>query len=333
MDLLQILLISLLPLVFTSFHIVYWLLSLVFSLLLLNDSNPYRRFFYSLCFLLLAINAPGLLSYSLPLTYASFKRGYYHLPIFLFYGESLVNLYLSLVIVAFAIHQYLAERAQEKIRQEAISYLSDRYHYKKNMDDLRDSYDQELLETRERDRERIARDLHASIGHSLSASILTLHALEMTSQDKNLSQELRQLEERMKCGLEEVRQVIYELYDQSFDLERELKALLEVKGKSTNLVLYEKNLSHQMKKDLYLLAKECLTNFLRHSSGDQFYLRIIENKDLVTFTARDNGLGVHKPHSKGIGLSHIEEIADHYQAKLSIMTDQGFCLHLNLKKG
>ncbi len=75
------------------------------------------------------------------------------------------------------------------------------------------------------ERNRISREIHDSAGHTFSAAILNLKALAMTSKDPEIKEDLIVLKDTLEKGLQDIRRVMYNLRESSFDLENKIMEL------------------------------------------------------------------------------------------------------------
>ena len=114
------------------------------------------------------------------------------------------------------------------------------------------------------ERNRISREIHDTAGHTLSAAILNLKALSMTSKEAETKENLLVLKETLEKGLQDIRRVMYDLRDSSFDLENKIMELLESVENSNLTYIVDSNLSYGVKQDIFAIVRETLTNYMKH---------------------------------------------------------------------
>ncbi len=146
------------------------------------------------------------------------------------------------------------------------------------------------------ERERISRDLHDLLGHSLSSVALKAELAEKFISAKaydSAAKEIADVAELARSTLKDVRESVSGLRQKG--LHAELNKLCQQLESSGFDLQCEDELSdsHSLNADIestiILLLKEACTNILRHSKGD--CVRIALNKDPSTFliTIWDNG--------------------------------------------
>ncbi|RKH32102.1 sensor histidine kinase [Corallococcus praedator] len=171
---------------------------------------------------------------------------------------------------------------------------------------------QVLLATREREGERlrIARELHDSVGHHLTALSLNLEAAAHTAKDPASTEHLRRAREAARTLLSEVRGTVTALREAPLPLLPSLRALaegapglevhLEVPG---SLTLESSEAAHS----LFRCVQEVLTNTLRHAGARNLWIAIVPTEDGgVRVHARDDGRGTARV-TPGSGLTGMRE--------------------------
>ncbi|HHT97323.1 MAG TPA: histidine kinase, partial [Clostridiales bacterium] len=76
------------------------------------------------------------------------------------------------------------------------------------------------------ERNRIAREIHDTVGHLLTSSILQLGAIKTTVNDEKVSEGLNQLQETISEGMNSVRHSIHNLRDESIDIDAQLNKII-----------------------------------------------------------------------------------------------------------
>ncbi|MCP3098600.1 sensor histidine kinase [Myxococcus sp. K15C18031901] len=171
---------------------------------------------------------------------------------------------------------------------------------------------QMLLAAREREGERlrIARELHDSLGHHLTALSLNLEAAVYTAKDTPSAEHLRRAREAARTLLSEVRETVSALRDTPPPLRDSLRALVaNTPGLTVHLDVPEdlEVASSEAAHSLIRCVQEVLTNTLRHARATQLWVRI-ESSEAggVRVVTRDDGLGAEAP-VPGAGLTGMRE--------------------------
>lgn len=146
------------------------------------------------------------------------------------------------------------------------------------------------------ERERISRDLHDLLGHSLSSIALKAELADKLAQAGDIEKaqsEIKAVAELTRQALLEVRQSVTAIKQQGLNAEiGKLRKVLESSGFSTTLdiaPLQPGSLLPAMESAVILLCKEACTNILRHSNGDQASISFKPIEDAWQLDVVDNG--------------------------------------------
>ncbi|MCE9672768.1 sensor histidine kinase [Myxococcus stipitatus] len=171
---------------------------------------------------------------------------------------------------------------------------------------------QVLLASREREGERlrIARELHDSLGHHLTALSLNLEAAAYTAKDTPSAEHLRRAREAARTLLSEVRETVSALRDTPPPLLASLRSLAANAPGLTvhldvpeDLALASTDATHS----LIRCVQEVLTNTLRHARATRLWIRVEPTQaGGVRVVTRDDGRGAASP-TPGAGLTGMRE--------------------------
>jgi signal transduction histidine kinase len=187
-----------------------------------------------------------------------------------------------------------------------------------------------------RERNRLARELHDTLAHSLSALTIQLEALRtLLSNDPAAAEEaVDELTALARRGLEESRQAIQALRSDPVEtlglesaLRDELQALRARTGIQGNLILAgeESDLTVQEAQALFRIAEEALSNVERHAAAQQVTVRLARGTDRTDLLIRDDGAGF-DPVTVGLehyGLTGMRERAEMIGASLKVDSQPG----------
>ena len=199
--------------------------------------------------------------------------------------------------------------------------------------ELMEKQDYEINLATLNERNRIARDIHDSIGHLLSNSILQTGALMATCKNETLYNNLNTLKNTLIAGMDSVRESIHGLYDESVDLYTEVRALIDNFHFCEILLDYdmESNLDKKIKYALLSIIKEALSNVIRHSDATGVKLTLREHPALYQLIIKDNG-SKKEVSSEGIGLKNIKQRVDSLKGIVNIRYENGFMLFISIPK-
>lgn len=187
-----------------------------------------------------------------------------------------------------------------------------------------------FLSQLERERTRIARELHAGAGQPLAGIKLNLEMLRECADDLPPAgrEALGRLQRLAEQALDQVRSVSHGLHPpewQGLTTSEALRYLFQSSGISDRLDVkidiqpLAPEPSHLVKVTLYRCAQECLSNVLRHSGATHVAVSLkpggqqsVQGQSMIELRIEDNGRGFAEPASgrKGIGLVALREHAE-----------------------
>lgn len=149
------------------------------------------------------------------------------------------------------------------------------------------------LMARQLERERIARDLHDLLGHSLASIALKAELADVwlaQQQPQAARQQLAELQQLARHSLQQVRQTISGYRQQGLDvLLPELLALLRSNGWTCVVDADLTELAAQSPPELELCLTELCTNLLKHSNGNELLLQACNDGQHWQMQLQDNG--------------------------------------------
>ena len=182
----------------------------------------------------------------------------------------------------------------------------------------------------DKERERIAFDLHDDLGASLSAIKLRLQCLK--DMDAESASIIKFSEFHIDQVMQKLRRISFNMMPgvlQRQGLDKALKELIDLMTYSTNITVnYQCNVDSFDKEKaihIYRIAQEILNNIAKHAKATLVSFTIAGIKNKIELRIRDNGIGfnknmvVQKP--RGLGLHNIVARADLLKAKIYITTE------------
>jgi two-component system sensor histidine kinase UhpB len=156
------------------------------------------------------------------------------------------------------------------------------------------------LDAQERERRRLARELHDEIGQTLTGVVLQLETLEARA-PAELRAELRSLEASARAGIEEVRELARRLRPEALDdfgLRSALVSLGSELSEHSGLRVSPRldgdlpALSAEDELVVYRVAQESLVNVVRHARATSAELSLRAENGSVVLRVRDDGRGI-----------------------------------------
>jgi two-component system sensor histidine kinase DesK len=158
------------------------------------------------------------------------------------------------------------------------------------------------------ERERIARDLHDLLGHTLSVIVLKseLASRLSTTQPERAAEEIRDVERISREALAQVRAAVRGYRSAGFDSElRQAREALETAGIAVEARVEQPRLSAMQESVFAMALREAVTNIVRHAHATVCRLSLRQNGRYCELEIADNGQG--GAHEEGSGLSGMRE--------------------------
>jgi len=181
------------------------------------------------------------------------------------------------------------------------------------------------------ERERIARDLHDVLGHTLSLITLKSElAGKLIDRDPvQAKAEIRDVEQTARQALSEVRQAIGGYRSKGLTAEiRDAKSTLETAGLKVDLQSTSIELPATQESVLALSLREAVTNVVRHARATRCSLRLERSNSRCRLEIADDGRGGHQ--IEGNGLRGMRERVEALGGRLRRETTQGTRLEITL---
>jgi signal transduction histidine kinase len=187
-----------------------------------------------------------------------------------------------------------------------------------------------------RERNRLARELHDTLAHSLSALTVQLEALRalLVNDPAAAIPVVDDLSALARRGLDESRQAIQALRTgpvETLGLDGALRDLLQSfqarTGVQTDLTVAgeEADLTEEEAKTLYRIAEEALSNVERHASARHVRVRLARGVDRIDLVVQDDGVGFDPTivDLEHYGLTGMQERAGMLGATLDVISHPG----------
>ena len=148
--------------------------------------------------------------------------------------------------------------------------------------------------TQEAERERIARDLHDLLGHTLTAITVKLDlARRLLSDDvERARNEVVEAEQTARSALAEVREAVAGYRAEGLEAEiRRARHSLFAANVNLTTSIAAASLTPSQVNVLCLALREAVTNIVRHAHSSECYVRLAEKDGIIHFAVEDNGRG------------------------------------------
>lgn len=185
-----------------------------------------------------------------------------------------------------------------------------------------------------RERNRIAREIHDTLGHTLTGLAAGIDAcIALAGDDKPaLRNQLDLLSKVSRNGIKDIRMSVSSLRPDAperLNLKNAIEELVEntkrVAGVNINLDCDTINLKFDEDEEMaiYRIVQESLTNAIRHGKAKNIDVSIKKNYGSINLLICDDGIGCEKIEA-GFGLRHIRERVNMLKGQVNFRSENGF---------
>ncbi len=200
---------------------------------------------------------------------------------------------------------------------------------KKNL--LQQEFSRQLIQSQEQERQRIAAELHDSVGQDL---LIIKNKLLFESETEVKSSGVKDVIEYISTSLKNVREISRNLRPIQLDqlgLTAALESMLETIAESSRMnftiriVDINNTLTKENEINLFRIVQECLNNILKHSGATDVVVEIKKENKILSVIIHDNGIGINLSNEpqRGFGMSSMKERAHILRGELHIDSRQG----------
>ncbi len=195
-----------------------------------------------------------------------------------------------------------------------------------------------------RERERLARDLHDSLGYTLVALTVQLEAVQRLYRvdPERAAAQMDALKTLTRSSMDALRRSIAGLRAQDFD-DRDLRSALQSlcvdfgqrTGLTVTCALDEETpaLSPVLAETVWRVAQEALTNVEKHAQADRVAVHLVHEARAVIVRIADNGIGLPDGADAGFnhfGLRGMRERVEGLGGTLTLSNDEGTVVEARL---
>ncbi len=197
---------------------------------------------------------------------------------------------------------------------------------------LRMAHDEIEQLAKSAERERIARDLHDVLGHTLSLIAVKseLAGRLLDSDPERTARELVEIQTTARRALSEVRQTVsgYRAQGLEAEFQQAASALASAGVAATITPAKPPRLPAQQEASLALILREAVTNIIRHADARACCITLTSTGEGTTLEVRDDGRGLSG--DEGNGLLGIRERVRELGGTLALHTESGTVLRVTL---
>ncbi len=262
---------------------------------------------------------------------AVFVLYFHHNELNVLAASSILLLSVLCFILKLRTDKYLEEsRHFEKIRQDLKDYNTN-LNIKNR--ELIAKQDYEVTNATLNERNRIAREIHDSIGHTLSGSILQIAALTAVVRDEAVASHLKEVNERLTDGMNSIRASIHNIHEESVDLNLKITEMVNTFDFCPIEYIYdvERDLSSKAKYALIYIVRESLTNIMKYSNASHVSLNISELPGFYKIIIHDNGTAFSSSAvTAGMGTVSMYDRINSLGGTINITKDNGYRIYITI---
>jgi len=211
-----------------------------------------------------------------------------------------------LLIVFFSV--YAAFRSRRRLNEQKLANLQK----EKELVALKS-----MMVGEEKERARIARELHDGLSSLLAAIRIQFNAVQQESTDLQVHEKYNDAVRRLDDANQEVRRIAHNMMPEilmKYGMVTALSEFVSGLGSTGTLKVefshfgMDERLPSQVELVLYRVVQELLNNVIKHSKATEVLVQINRRQDHLNITVEDNGIGFEdsaSTDSKGMGIHNL----------------------------
>ena len=236
---------------------------------------------------------------------------------FIFLWSGIAVVLLSAIIIFLIVYRNKQRRNREKLellqKQNEVEVLN------------------AVIDGEEKERSRLARELHDGVGGILSASKMHLSLIEEDNQYASRYGALKNVSSMLDHASQEIRTIAHNLFPDIL-LTHGLDAALSnycqrMRNAGLNIEYYclgdIPKLNNRFKLMVYRAVQELVNNVMKHARADHVLVQLSHHNNMMSVVVEDNGAGFDTSGPKGMGLLTLEDKIKNLDGRLSIESTPG----------
>ena len=258
--------------------------------------------------------------------------------------ESVFLILLSIlsVIMSLKSEQELVLRAKYKhLRDDSVEK---NLKLRSQNQELLDARDNEVYNAQLSERNRIAREIHDNVGHTLSRAILQVGALMAIHKEDPVHSELEEVRQTLDSAMNNIRSSVHDLHDDSIDVAASIRQMAEPLYSKYSVTLdidIGDDMPRPIKYACIGITKECISNIIKHSRNSNVDIRLSEHPSMYQLVIHDynpNGSDSYPEKISvarsdvGMGLENIKTRTESVNGSLNISTENGYRIFVTIPR-
>ena len=301
-----------------------------------SRDSKYWLYILFTCFGLFIVSNYNLLSQVIDMPSLDVYIRYFphRLYVVLSFFRSLLDVGSIVLFIVFLVSYLLTLLEEQKNTEEEVNMLSRVNAELKNYVSLSEK------NAEDRERKRISREIHDTLGHALTGIIAGLDAsiVTMDYAPEATKKQLTKIRAAAQHGIKDVRRSMHMLRPEDLEtlpLKEAVGKVVREFGETSGVKIqlqfddFPENLREDQTEVLYRIVQEALTNASRHGHATEVKIFMVQENEYLKILIRDNGVGCAHI-KKGFGLHHMSERVGMLGGRLDYWSDQGFVLEIEL---
>jgi signal transduction histidine kinase len=188
-----------------------------------------------------------------------------------------------------------------------------------------------MMSGEEKERARLAKELHDGIGGILSATKMHLSILNNENPFPEKATKFADTLGMLDSAFKEIRSIAHNLAPEILWKHGLNKALFlfceRVSNERLEVEYYMvgeiPRLQHNYKLIIYRIVQELINNVIKHSQATNAFVQLTHHENFMTITVEDNGIGMEEKESNGIGMDNLRSRIETLKGELNISSEKG----------
>ena len=221
--------------------------------------------------------------------------------------------------------------------------------------ELLNARDTEIYNAQLSERNRIAREIHDNVGHTLSRAILQMGALLAIHKEEPIHTELEGVRETLDSAMNSIRSSVHDLHDDSIDVKANISDMAKALRDKFNVNMdldIGNDTPRPVKYAIIGITKECISNIIKHSTNTDVDIKLNEHPSMYQLIIHDysldktNDSGNANESAKnknnetnsenfddyGMGLENIRSRVESVNGTLNISNHNGFRVFVSIPR-
>ena len=247
---------------------------------------------------------------------------------------SSLNTFIFLVYMILLVRMQMSEKDKIMVLNEQLNFTNAELQEANRQ--LEEYAKESVRMTETKERNRLAREIHDTLGHALTGIITGIEACTalMDVAPEATKVQLNAIAEVARQGVTDVRRSVKALRPdalEKLDLQKAILQIVDEMSMATSAKIdYQcrtrlSGFNDDEEDIIYRIVQESITNSIRHGKADRIQIQIDREYNMLKIYIKDNGIGC-KTVQKGFGLHHMEERLDMLHGELTYSGEDGFMI-------